>query len=146
MLSSSCTFWKDLMCTSKPSHNRHITGSFLRKCDCRSWWSNTQFLLDQMPFFRSKCAFIMLQYHGRRLSENSARSQWLSKPILSDHMCFCSIIWSVIGLINEPALPYLEVTSLETSYLSVFGLCRPIIYRPDGLFQIFADFVYGHVF
>ena len=36
-------------------------------------------------------------------------------------------------------LPYLEVTFLETSYLSVFGLCRPIIYRPDELFQNFLQ-------
>ena len=32
---------------------------------------------------------------------------------------------------NFVKLSYLEVTFLETSYLSVFGLCRPIIYRPD---------------
>ena len=32
---------------------------------------------------------------------------------------------------NFVKLPYLEVTFLETSYLSVFELYRPIIYRPD---------------
>ena len=37
---------------------------------------------------------------------------------------------------NFVKLPYLEVTFLETSYFSVLGLCRPIIYRPDDLFQI----------
>ena len=31
-------------------------------------------------------------------------------------------------------LQHLEGTFLKTSYLSVFGLCRPIIYRPDELF------------
>ena len=35
---------------------------------------------------------------------------------------------------NFVKLPYLELTFLETSYLSVFELCRPIIYRPDDLF------------
>ena len=38
---------------------------------------------------------------------------------------------------NFVKLPYLEVTFLETSYLIVLGFCRPIIYRPDDLFQIF---------
>ena len=37
-------------------------------------------------------------------------------------------------------LPYLRITFLETSYLSVFGLCRPIIYSPDDIFQIFCRF------
>ena len=78
------------------------TGPFIRKFECRSWWSNTQFLLDQIPFCPIKCVFIKLQYYGRRFSENFARSRWSSKQILSDHMCFCSIIWSVIGLINDP--------------------------------------------
>ena len=27
-----------------------VTGSFIGKFECRSWWSNTQFLLDQMLF------------------------------------------------------------------------------------------------
>ena len=39
-------------------------------------------------------------------------------------------------------LPYLEVIFLETSYLSVFGLCIPIIYRPDELFQIFLQILH----
>ena len=33
---------------------------------------------------------------------------------------------------NFAKLPHLKSTFLETSYLSVFGLCRPMIYRPDG--------------
>ena len=37
---------------------------------------------------------------------------------------------------NFVLLPYLEVTFVETSYLSVFGVFRPIIYRPDELFNI----------
>ena len=37
-------------------------------------------------------------------------------------------------------LPYLEVTFLETSYLCVFRLFRPIIYRPDELFHFFCRF------
>ena len=40
---------------------------------------------------------------------------------------------------NFAKLPHLEGTSLKTSYLSAFGLCRPIIYRPDDLFQIFLQ-------
>ena len=40
---------------------------------------------------------------------------------------------------NFVKLPYLDVAFLETSYLSVLGLCRPIIYRPDDLFQIFLQ-------
>ena len=32
-------------------------------------------------------------------------------------------------------LPYLEGTFLETSFFSVLGLCRPIIYRPFGISQ-----------
>ena len=32
-------------------------------------------------------------------------------------------------------LSYLEVTFPETSYLNVFLLCGPIIYRPDELFH-----------
>ena len=39
-------------------------------------------------------------------------------------------------------LPYLEVTFLEVSYLSVFELCRRIIYRPDELFQNFLQLLY----
>ena len=39
-------------------------------------------------------------------------------------------------------LPYLEITFLETSYLRIFELCRPIIYRPDELFQKFLQFVH----
>ena len=38
--------------------------------------------------------------------------------------------------------PYLEVTFLETSYFSVFGLCRPMIYRPDELFQIYLQILH----
>ena len=34
----------------------------------------------------------------------------------------------------------LNSSFLKTSYLSVFGLCRPIIYRPDDLFQFFCRF------
>ena len=63
----------------------------------------TQFLLDQIPFFCPiKCVFIKLQYSGRKFSEKFARSRWSSKQILFDHMCFCSIIWSRIDLINDP--------------------------------------------
>ena len=29
---------------------------------------------------------------------------------------------------------YLEVKFVEISYLSIFRLCRPIVYRPDELF------------
>ena len=36
---------------------------------------------------------------------------------------------------NFVKLPYLEVVFLETSYFSILRLCRPIIYRPDKLFQ-----------
>ena len=35
-------------------------------------------------------------------------------------------------------LPYLEAMFLETT---VFGLCRPIIYRRDDLFQFCSDFL-----
>ena len=38
---------------------------------------------------------------------------------------------------NFVKLPYLANTFLETSYLSVFGLCGPIIYRPGALCQTF---------
>ena len=41
---------------------------------------------------------------------------------------------------NCVKLPHLEVTFLETSYLSVFGLFRPMIYRLDDLFQFFCRF------
>ena len=37
---------------------------------------------------------------------------------------------------NFVKLPHLEGTFLKTSYLSVFGLCRPIIYRPDDIFEM----------
>ena len=43
---------------------------------------------------------------------------------------------------NFVNLPYLEVTFLETSYLSVLGLCRPMIYRPDDLFSIFLQILH----
>ena len=39
---------------------------------------------------------------------------------------------------NFVKLPHLEGTFLKMSYLRVFGLYRPIIYRPDDLFQIFV--------
>ena len=39
---------------------------------------------------------------------------------------------------NYVKLPYLEVTFSETSYLTIFGLSKPIIYRPDEVFQIFC--------
>ena len=38
--------------------------------------------------------------------------------------------------------PYLEVKILETKYLSVFGIYRPINYRPDELFQNFLQLLY----
>ena len=41
---------------------------------------------------------------------------------------------------NFVKLPYLEVTFPETSYFSVLGLRRPIIYRPDDLFEFFCRF------
>ena len=41
---------------------------------------------------------------------------------------------------NLAKLPYLEITFLETSYLSVFGLSRPIVYRPDNYFEFFCRF------
>ena len=38
-------------------------------------------------------------------------------------------------------LPYLEVIFLNTSYLSAFGFCKPIIYRPDvSYFKFFWRF------
>ena len=40
---------------------------------------------------------------------------------------------------NFVKLPYLKVTFLKASYLSVLGLCRHITYRPDELI-FFADF------
>ena len=46
---------------------------------------------------------------------------------------------------NFAMLQYLEVTYLETSYLSVFGLCRLIIYRPDKLFEFFLQSLYLHL-
>ena len=45
---------------------------------------------------------------------------------------------------NFVVLSYLEVIFLEASYLRVFLLCRPIIYRPDDLLQFFADFASTH--
>ena len=40
-------------------------------------------------------------------------------------------------------LPHLEIPFLETSYLGVFfGLCRPIIYSLDDLFQNFLQIVH----
>ena len=38
---------------------------------------------------------------------------------------------------NYVKLPYLDVTFLEKSYQSVVRLNRPIIYRPEELFQVF---------
>ena len=46
----------------------------------------------------------------------------------------------VIIVQNFVKLPDLEVTFLETSYFSVLGLYRPIIYIPDDLFQNFCRF------
>ena len=43
---------------------------------------------------------------------------------------------------NFVKLPYLEVTFLETSYFGVLGLCRPMIYRPDDLFQFFLQILH----
>ena len=31
-----------------------MSGSVIRKFECRSWWSTTQYLLDQIPFFPIK--------------------------------------------------------------------------------------------
>ena len=39
-------------------------------------------------------------------------------------------------------LPYLETACLGTSYLNVFELFRPIIYRPDELFQKFVQILH----
>ena len=66
-------------------------------------------------FVRSKCVFIKLQYYGRRFSENSAQSRWSRNKILSDHMCFCSIIWSVIGLY----MTIFEQSRKETMFYSI---------------------------
>ena len=78
-----------------------MTGSFIKEFVCWSGLSNTHFLLNQKPC----CQIKMRVYQATiRLSENSARSRWSSKQMLSDHKRFCSIIWSVIGLINDPAL------------------------------------------
>ena len=40
---------------------------------------------------------------------------------------------------NFDKLPYQKITFLETCYLSILGLLRPIIYRPDELFQLFSQ-------
>ena len=80
-------------------------------------------------FVRSKCMFLKLQYHGKRFSQTSAWSRWSSKQILSDHMCFCSIIWSVIGLINDPdqliiSLLTIEIWRISPSLISLYSLPR----------------------
>ena len=43
---------------------------------------------------------------------------------------------------NFVKLPHLEGTLLKSSNLSVFGLFRPIIYRPDVLFQFFLQILH----
>ena len=43
---------------------------------------------------------------------------------------------------NFVKLPHLEVTFLETRYLSVFGLCKPIIYITDELSKILLQTLY----
>ena len=50
---------------------------------------------------------------------------------------FLTLVLTVVQ--NFVNLPYLELTFLETSYLSVFGLNRPMIYRPDELCNIFLQ-------
>ena len=74
-------------------------------------------------FVRSKCVFVKLQYYGRGFSENAARSRWSSKQILSDHVCFCSIIWSVIDLIKDPDDMYDNV-SMMTLWWNISGISR----------------------
>ena len=43
---------------------------------------------------------------------------------------------------NFVKLPYLKITFLETSYLIVLGLCRPITYKPDDFFQMFLKILH----
>ena len=43
---------------------------------------------------------------------------------------------------NFVSLTHLDITFLETSYLNVLGLCRPIIYRQDDLFQFFLQILH----
>ena len=64
--------------------------------------------------WRSKCVFMKLQYYGQRSNKNYARLRWSNKQILSDHMCFCSIIWSVIGLEVYATRTYLKTHFLNS--------------------------------
>ena len=58
--------------------------------------------------------------------------------ILNSYSQFLMLLLTIVK--NFVKLSYLENTFLETSYLSVLGLCGPMIHRPDDLSQPYVWF------
>ena len=75
-------------------------------------------MIEHSIFARSNAILSNLQYHLSRFSKNSARLRWWSKQILFDHMCLCSIIWSEIGLMNDPDV--IKHETIVYKYLTLY--------------------------